>query len=238
MNSNANDNLYIVNDVPFQPELPKLLQRLHVKAGSPYQADVERVLAEAQAIARPKALYKVALIESKGEDEVVIDSVTFTSRVLRVNLENAHRVFAYVATCGTELDAWVHAMDDILFQYWGDAIKEIALDAATQALHKEIADCYEPGKTAIMSPGSLTDWPLSQQRPLFAILGNVQGLIGVELSDSFLMTPNNSVSCVRFPTADNFASCQLCPRDDCPGRRAPYDKTLYERKYRDQDVRK
>jgi len=60
MNSNANDNLYIVNDVPFQPELPKLLRRLRVKAGSPYQADVERVLAEAQAIARPKALYKVA----------------------------------------------------------------------------------------------------------------------------------------------------------------------------------
>ena len=92
-----------------------------------------------------------------------------------------------------------------------------------------------PGKTATMAPGSLSNWPLPQQRPLFDVLGDVQGIIGVELSDSFLMTPNKSVSGVRFPTEEGFASCQLCPREGCPNRRAPYDQTLYERKYQQRN---
>ena len=160
-----------------------------------------------------------------------MDGVKLTSRVLRVNMEHVHRVFAFVATCGTELDVWARAIDDMLFQYWGDAIKEMALRSATQVLHRHLTDCFELGKTATMAPGSLADWPLPQQRPLFTILGDVQGAIGVELSDSFLMTPNKSVSGVRFPTEEDFASCQLCPRKDCPNRRAAYDVTLYERKY-------
>lgn len=232
MNSTPDTNTYIIDHIAFQPELSSLVKRLHIKDDGPYLADLERLVNEACQIARPKALYKVALIEEKGEDHVVVDGITLTSRVLRVNLEHAHRIFAYVATCGTELDAWAHTMDDMLFQYWSDAIKEAALQAATVALHRHLTDCFEPGRTSMMSPGSLADWPLPQQRPLFTILGDVQSAIGVTLSSSFLMTPNKSVSGIRFPTAENFASCQLCPRNDCPNRRAAYDATLYERKYR------
>lgn len=237
MNEDTDNNLYIVDDVPFELEMAQLLRRLHVKEGSRFVADVERLREEALAVARPKAVYKVALIDEKGDDWVVIDGVKFNSRVLRVNLEHAHRVFAYVATCGMELEHWKRGMDDILFQFWADSIKEMALRDASRAMHKEIDDCYEPGKTATMAPGSLSNWPLPQQSPLFTILGDVQSLIGVELSDSFLMTPNKSISGVRFPTEEAFASCQLCPREGCPGRRAPYDKTLYKRKYEGGRVR-
>ncbi len=58
--------------------------------------------------------------------------------------------------------------------------------------------------------------------------------IGVELTPSFLMVPNKSVSGLRFPTEENWASCMLCPRPDCPNRRAPHDPELFERKYRKQ----
>jgi hypothetical protein len=83
-----------------------------------------------------------------------------------------------------------------------------------------------------MAPGSLTDWPLREQRPLFALLGDTEALVGVRLTDSCLMLPNKSVSGIRFPTEKHFESCQLCPRPDCPGRRAPYDADLYDRRYR------
>jgi hypothetical protein len=63
-------------------------------------------------------------------------------------------------------------------------------------------------------------------------LGDVAGAIGVWLSDSLLMVPAKSVSGVRFPTEESFESCQLCSRENCPGRRASYDDTLYDRKYR------
>jgi hypothetical protein len=57
-------------------------------------------------------------------------------------------------------------------------------------------------------------------------------MVGVRLTDSCLMMPTKSVSGIRFPTETSFESCQLCPRDDCPGRRAPYDSGLYDRRYR------
>lgn len=225
-------NEHIVDVIPFQPDLAELVKRLRLKEGSPYLADLQRLREEAERIARPKALYKIAFIEARGDNYVIVDGVTLTSRVLRVNLERVHRVFPYVATCGVELDQWAHAQEDVLFQYWADVIKEMAVRVASQALLQSMTACYELGKTAVMSPGSLADWPLPQQRPLFSILGDVTGAIGVTLSDSFLMTPNKSVSGVRFATDDDFASCQLCPRENCPGRRAPYDETLYDRKYR------
>ncbi len=223
---------HIVDAIPFQPDFAELAKRLRLKDGSPYLTDLQRLRDEAERIARPKALYKIAFVEDKGDNYVVVDGVVLKSRVLRVNLENVHRVFPYVATCGVELDHWAHAQEDVLFQYWADVIKEMAVRVASQALHQHMTACYDLGKTAAMSPGSLADWPLPQQRPLFAILGDVEGAVGVTLSDSFLMTPNKSVSGLRFSTDDDFASCQLCPRENCPGRRAPYDETLYDRKYR------
>jgi hypothetical protein len=82
-----------------------------------------------------------------------------------------------------------------------------------------------------MSPGRLEDWPLRAQKPLFEILGDPGGEIGVRLMPSLWMLPNKSVSGVRFPTEKSFESCELCPREDCPGRKMPYDPTLYERRF-------
>jgi len=225
-------NLTILDAIPFQLDRAALLKRLRIKDDSPYLADVQRLADEAQAIARPKAFYKVAFIDARDDNHVVVDGVKLTSRVLCVNLEPVHRVFPYVATCGVELDAWAHAQEDMLYQYWADVIKEMAVGKAMQTLFEQMTEHYGLGKMAVMSPGSLADWPLPQQRPLFAILGDVRDAIGVELSDSCLMIPNKSVSGLRFATADDYANCQLCPRDPCPNRRAPYDDTLYERKYR------
>lgn len=78
---------------------------------------------------------------------------------------------------------------------------------------------------------SLADWPLPEQRPVFSILGDVTEAIGVRLTDSFLMIPHKSVSGIQFSTVETFESCQLCGREVCPARRAPYDRDLYERKY-------
>jgi len=82
-----------------------------------------------------------------------------------------------------------------------------------------------------MSPGSLADWPMEQQRQLFALLGDVRGRIGVELTESCLMIPIKSISGLLFPTEIRFESCQLCPREGCPGRRAEHDPVLWERRY-------
>lgn len=220
-----------LDDIAFEVDAEALLRRLHVEENS--LADEARQLAlRAQEIARPKALYKAAFVESRGDDHVVLDGLTLTSRVLQVNLEGVHRVFPYVATCGTELEAWSDALKDPVHRYWADTIKRMALRAAGRALEQHLVERYRPGRTSAMSPGSLEDWPIQQQRSVFELLGDPEKAIGVRLSDSFLMIPTKSVSGIRFPTEENFESCQLCPRQGCPGRRAPYDEGLYERRYR------
>jgi hypothetical protein len=225
-------NEVILDNISFELDLEPLMKRLHLREGSGYADDLQRLASDAQAIARPKALYRIAFIESFGDDHVVVDGVTLTSRVLRVNLEQAHRVFPYVATCGVELEAWSSSIDDMLQRYWVDTIKEMALRQAIRTLNEHLVEHYRPGRTSAMSPGSLEDWPLEEQRALFAILGDPKAAIGVQLSDSYLMIPTKSLSGIRFPTEASFESCQLCPREKCPGRRAPYDEGLYDTKYR------
>ena len=84
-----------------------------------------------------------------------------------------------------------------------------------------------------MAPGSgaADVWPIAQQKELFSIFGNVEDLIGVKLTDRYLMIPIKSVSGILFETETTFVTCQLCPREACIRRRAPYDPQLVE-KYR------
>jgi hypothetical protein len=224
-------NDIILENIPFEPEILPVLKNLHIKENSQDAADFESLLKEAKAIANPKAMYKLSSIDEKAEGNVVIDGVRFTSRVLRVNLDNAQGVFPFLGTCGMELEEWADSITDMFIGYWADVIKELALFAALEALELHLKDRFRPGYVSTMSPGSLADWPISEQKPLFEILGNTRERVGVELTDSFLMVPTKSVSGIRFPLDETFDSCQLCPRTACPNRRAPYDETLYEKRY-------
>ncbi|MGC8811253.1 MAG: vitamin B12 dependent-methionine synthase activation domain-containing protein [bacterium] len=192
---------------------------------------LKSLLAEAQTIGRPKGFYKVAYIQEKKDDRVLVEGITFTSRVLRVNVEKAHRIFPYIATCGEELEEWSKKFEDFLDKYLADAIKEKALRLALDFLYKDLVNRFQPGKLSRMNPGSLPDWPLPEQVPLFTLLGEGPSAIGVKLNESFLMMPIKSVSGIWFPTEENFESCRLCPRENCPGRRAAYVPGLYDQKY-------
>lgn len=221
----------ILDSIPFELDISALSERLRVKEGSRYAERFRRLVAEAEDIARPKAFYRVAFVDPVGDNRVVIDEVTLTSRVLRVNLDQIQRVFPYVATCGVELERWANALDDMMERYWSEEIRMLALRAANQALTRDLRERYRLDTLSSMSPGSLSDWPLRQQRVLFRILGDTEAAVGVRLRDSLLMVPSKSVSGIRFPTETTFESCQLCPREGCPQRRAPYDQNLYDEQY-------
>jgi len=220
-----------LENIDFKPDYPALMARLRVREGSSHYIDLKVLIDEAIKIAKPKALYRIGYIDSTSDHEVIIDGFTFTSRILRVNLDNTHRVFGYLATCGTEIHAWSRSMPDLLRQFWSEAIAEMALTNAFEALDLELRKRYGLTDSSDMNPGSLEDWPLQEQKVMFAFLGNPREAIGVELTESMLMIPTKSVTGIRFPTEESFASCQLCPREICPNRRLPYDSTLYERKY-------
>ena len=221
----------IFDSIPWRLDLNEVLKTVRMDPADPDASQVRRLIDAAWAIGRPKALYREAFIEARTDDTVTIDAVTFKSRILRVNLDHAQQVFAYLATCGTELESWAAPLDDPLERYWADVIMDLALRKALHFLNERIADVVPHSKTSVMNPGSLRDWPITQQRPLFALIGSAAARVGITLTESMLMTPAKSVSGIRFPTDVRFENCQLCPRNDCPNRRMPYDKELYQRKY-------
>ena len=222
----------VLDTIPFSSDFENLMKQVRVKRGSRYFEDLVSLWHEAQIITGPKALYKPAFIETGGEDQVIVDGTPLKSRVLKVNLQNAHRAFPFVATCGMELDNWAKSLKDMLHSFFAETIKQMALTAALHYLDSHVKDHFSIGKISFMTPGSLEDWPISEQRPLFEILGDIQDAIGVQLKDSLMMSPVQSVSGIIFPTEATFESCQLCPRENCPGRRAAYDENLYEKKYK------
>ncbi len=221
----------ILDTIPFKPDYDELAQKLRVRPGRSSEKELIQLLDEARTIARPKAIYCIGYIDDKTEDSIVIGDYTLTSRILRVNLENTHRCFLYIATCGRELHEWQLSISDMLAQFYADAINGAALQSARKALEAHLVERFGLGNTATMNPGSLEDWPLQAQIPLFEMLGDTQSAIGVELTDSLLMIPGQTVSGIRFETESNFASCQLCPKEDCPNRKAPYNAELFEQKF-------
>lgn len=222
----------IIDSIPIKFNIEKLTNQLHIPSSSEEYAEFAKLVDEAGQIAKPKALYRVGFIDSKGNDRVSIEGTILKSRVLRINLETANRVFIFLATCGIELDHWSHSIDDFLAKYWADVIKEDALYHAMQVVMDRINTQYEPGKTSTMSPGSLPDFPLPAQKEVFSLLDGLYQQINVQLTDSFLMIPNKTVSGILFPTEETFRSCQLCNRPNCPNRGAPYDPSLFKEKYK------
>ena len=214
----------VINHIPFQLDPDHMAKKMRIKPDSPSAEDFYGLLESAEEIGLPKALYKESYVEERTDDTVTMDGVTFTSRALRDNLEGINRVFPYIVTCGNEIDEEDLTEGDFLKRFWLDSIKEELLKAGRLYLRDLLQKRYRVGKTSTMNPGSgdVAVWPIQQQKELFSLIGNVDKLIGVTLTDSFLMMPNKTVSGIRFPNEVGFETCELCHREDCPGRRADF----------------
>ncbi len=219
----------ILNHIPFTLDSGELMKRLHIRPGSEDAGEFAELLCLARKIGQPKAIYSEAYVEFTGEDTVVLDGIRFTSQMLRNNLAQVDRVFPYIVTCGREMDEAEIPTGNLLTTFWWDAVKESLLRSASQHLLDLLERKYLLKKIASMNPGSgdANVWPIEQQQELFALFGNVRQQIGVELTGSFLMVPNKTISGIFFPTEKDFRTCQVCHRENCPNRSAAFNQELW-----------
>jgi len=216
----------LIENIPISLEPSDLVRRLRLDKYENAGRLVEELLETARPLIAPKALYQTAYIDKKVEDAVEIGGLNFQSRVLRKNLAQAERVFPFVLTVGGRLEEKAGSSGDLLRQYYLETIADLALRSAAAHFEKYLKKHYGLSKISSMSPGSLPDWPVTEQRPLFALLGDTEATIGVRLTESMLMIPRKSISGIYFPTEVSFFSCQLCERERCSGRKAAFDETL------------
>ncbi|NLG89534.1 MAG: vitamin B12 dependent methionine synthase [Clostridiaceae bacterium] len=209
----------MLDDIPFEITDSQFLSAIKIPEDSSEADEAIRLLKEACYIARPKAIYIEAYVESRTEDAIVIDGKTFNSRLLSTKTKSTHRLFPYIATCGVEIEQWAGGITDPLKAYFADMIMQLALKSAVNGLVKHLTEKRLRGELSCMNPGALEDWPISEQKKLFSLFADTAG---VKLTDSFLMIPVKSSSGIYFTSDKKFENCELCPRENCPSRRAAY----------------
>jgi hypothetical protein len=183
----------------------------------------QRLIDSAMAAIAPVVAFQISYLDEKRDGSVVVDGIHFNSRVLRRNLEGVGRVFPFVLTLGRALEDTIEAATDMLEKYLLDEIGNMALRVARGRFEKHLQSTFALEKISCMAPGSLEDWPIEEQKPLFELLSGVESVIGVRLTSSCLMLPRKSISGIYFPSEVSFFSCQLCPRERCDSRKARYD---------------
>lgn len=217
----------ILDRIPFKLEFDRIMKSLRLrKKNLLIEEMVSELIADANRVAHPKAAYRISAVENKDGDTLEIDSVKFTSHIMRINFNGLNRVFPYIATCGQEVDALKYPQEDVLKSFYMDIIRLNLLNQANVYLTGYIKKRFDLRQIAHMNPGSLADWPLSQQKPLFSLFPNIEKEIGVRLTDNNLMQPLKSISGILFDTEVEYENCQLCPREKCSFRRSPYESEL------------
>ena len=212
--------VYIETD--YMPTLDML------RDGKFYHGDVDspavaRLLERCRAVVKPKAVAACVEVSHDGEGRVsAVGGEKMSSPVLDGQLAKLHRAFAFVATCGTEIAGVDYEGDEELRR----ALLAFCiggLNAVTAKMTAALTERYRLGKTAVLNPGSLPEWPLAEQDKIFRLLGDVTGDTGAALGENHFMTPLASSSGLLFETEQDYQNCSYCTNLKCVIRRAPYD---------------
>ena len=213
--------------VPFQLDTAQLAETLKIR--SSMLDEFSALVGQAADVAQPKVLLRDAFVEEHGNNSVIIQGVRFYSTVLRHNLEGIGRVFPYITTCGREVEELPIDPKDFVLGSWLHYIKLELLKHCFPVLRDAVSTRFGVAKTSSMNPGSgdASVWPIEQQVGLFSLFGDVEALVGVRLTESFLMDPDVSTSGILFPSEADYKNCQLCHRENCPNRSAPFNAELW-----------
>jgi hypothetical protein len=226
---NPAENETFTLEIPPQLDIKAAAKRVTTsKTTLRYHQMLEELAAAALAAAHPVGLYKVGHILKNDGKKVDIDGVTFTSMVLSKLFAGHDTVIPFIVTGGKELMDMVPPRGDMMKQFYLDTIKTLIVANAVQYLRQYVQDKYDMPKNALMNPGEIEDWHITEQKPLFQLFGDVEKRIGVTLTEGGVMHPIKSRSGIIFPNDAGFETCHLCVQTRCPGRRVKFDPEMYK----------
>jgi hypothetical protein len=222
----GDSKVIVLDKIPFEFNVEAILKQMKIH-GDPkrFEVPIRELIDLVIPVAKPKALIKVVCVDHKTPDMLQIDGVEFDSKLVRVNLDPVETAFVCMTTIGTEVEA-IEQPKEVMKKFCLDAMKNHLLFAATAYLRKFLQDNYQTGTLTNLNPGETASFPIAQQRKIFQIIGDVEGYIGVHLSENCALIPTKSHSGIYFSTAVEFISCRLCTNKRCQGRRAPYEPEL------------
>lgn len=199
------------------------------KLSGPVSRKIEKWRREMFSEIHPKISYCVRDIESRKRGGIVLDGgLELRGLKLSKGLKDAKQAVCFVATLGPEVDSEIaQCTKENRYSdgYILDAMGSVGVECIVDRFHRRMEEKFNAeGKSVTLrfSPG-YCDFPLKEQEKLFGIFD--ADVIGVELTDSYLMVPGKSVSGV-FGVTDGvrtlppYNPCGECPKTGCIARRS------------------
>jgi hypothetical protein len=188
---------------------------------------IDQVLEEQDLFSNIKAEYKIFdNIEFIDRDKSLgIGNVNFEiHKVITRQLRNSDSIAVILCTAGEEIGTRTRnamAEGDPLTGYIYDIFGSMVVDATADMVQsilektvltrgKKITNRYSPGYCG---------WSVAEQHKLFSIMP--ENYCGIKLTDSALMSPEKSISCIIGIGEDvsfNAYTCSLCDMKDCSFR--------------------
>lgn len=193
---------------------------------------IDTLAEDMPALLQPWISYRWFDLAAVSRGGIELDGGTrFKSPKLAKTLARAEAVCCFVATVGPTLEMEVQRRmqrrryaDAYVLDAMGSMSAENVVEQFYRRTARKLAESGR-GVTLRFSPG-YCDWPLDQQRPLFALFSDHTPL-KVELSSSCLMSPRKSVSGLfgilppGIPGAHPaYNPCTACGKRDCIARRS------------------
>jgi len=211
-------------DIKLEPSRKKL----RLSESQAEEVDFPSIVEEVQNLAKPRAVWERYDVDEIAEGFVAIAGSNFRSSVLASMLLESDSVFPFVMTIGDSVEKKASRTEDSLKQYCYEYLGDFVLLQTSDHLRHHLEILSGGSNFSWYSPGSVDDFKLEEQRNLFRILGDVRERIGVELRENLIMHPRKSISGLYFESEEQFYTCQICQREKCIGRRAPYDSSMAE----------
>ncbi|MBU1339686.1 MAG: hypothetical protein KKD56_11550 [Acidobacteria bacterium] len=228
MLSNCNS---ISVDIPEKPLLHRIGKlREEQKISKRLKKELQKAVWEIRNHAQPKAVFHVVPVYRNNGSIVLNNKVFIHSKKLALILNPCRKVAVFLTTIGAEVDRIIkqHMKNRPHFGFLLDAAASVAAESVAQYVQDYIEDnLQEDEKTTLRFSPGYCDWPLEEQKKIFNIVPHES--IGVNLSESYLMSPRKSISGVIgiCPSACLEASrnaCLICAKPNCLHRRPLKDK--------------
>ena len=131
----------VIENIPIKLDSDDLVKGLRIRRNVEYIKDKLDSLIEAiTPVMNPKALYSISFDDKIEGDQVTIGDTVFTSKIVRMNLEQVGRVFPYIVTAGSELDDMELSKRQSAMLL--DQVKTVVVSKAYQYLRTHLAEKY------------------------------------------------------------------------------------------------
>lgn len=185
-------NGQIFNPVPFEITMETLNDALKLRNRKRLLNQAQTLLDQTNAVAVPKALVIPGSVDKKTETQIVINGAAFTSPKLMANLDEGDDLYAYIATCGAEIDAYAASLTDQMDLFMIDGIMNLLVGAGKAFVSEQVGSAAGWPDIYDYVPGMGEAWPKDEQVKLFNLFGGYPAEIGVSMEAAAFVLPRRS----------------------------------------------